>query len=78
MLEAAQTLRIENPFERYPRGAFPVMDTFGMAFACTTLVRSLDPGRNSDTVQYDTLRGNVRLSAITCTQHRQDKEVLQR
>ena len=57
MLEAAQRLRIENPFERYPRGPFPVMDVFGMAFACTTLVRSLDPGRNSDTVQYDTLRG---------------------
>ena len=31
-------------------------DSFGMLLACQSLLRSLDPGKNADTVQYETMR----------------------
>lgn len=43
--------------EAYPRrGPFPVRDTAGMKIACAILLRSMEPGRNSSTVQYETMR----------------------
>ena len=54
-LQGAARLGIADPHP-FARGPFPVEDTMGMAMACTILERSLDPGRNSDTIEYDTLR----------------------
>jgi hypothetical protein len=39
-----------------PRGPFPVEDAWGMRVACAILIRSLDRGRNADTIQYETMR----------------------
>jgi hypothetical protein len=39
-----------------PRGPFPVEDAWGMQVACAILIRSLDRGRNADTIQYETMR----------------------
>jgi hypothetical protein len=45
------------PFEfDLPRGPFPVEDSWGMMGACAFLKRSLDLGKNSETVQYATVR----------------------
>ena len=38
------------------RGPFPVADTFGMEIAAHHLLRSLDKGRNAETIQYETMR----------------------
>ena len=38
------------------RGPFALKDEFGMGIAVATLLRSLDPGRNDEFVQYDTTR----------------------
>jgi hypothetical protein len=48
-------LGIDHPYpERRP---FEVNDSFGMLLACQSLLRSLvDPGKNADTVQYETMR----------------------
>ena len=37
-------------------GPFPVRDDFGMKLAICMLVRSLDPGKNEDTIQFSTMR----------------------
>jgi hypothetical protein len=37
-----------------PMGPFPLKDTFGMKIACVTLMKSLDPGKWKNTVQYAT------------------------
>jgi len=48
---------VPYPFESHlPRGPFPVEDSWGMMGACSFLRRSLDVGRNSETVQYATVR----------------------
>jgi hypothetical protein len=39
-----------------PMGPFPLDDTFGMKIACVTLMKSLDPGKWENTVQYATAR----------------------
>ena len=39
-----------------PRGPFPMEDTWGMGEAMCLLWRSLDPGRNTQRVQFDTVR----------------------
>lgn len=44
----------DNPFP--PQGPFPVADVDGMEVACNMLIRSLRPGRNAATVQYETIR----------------------
>jgi hypothetical protein len=38
------------------RGPFPIEDVFGMEIAAHHLLRSLDPGRNAKTIQYETMR----------------------
>lgn len=41
----------------YPeRGPWPIKDVFGMRLACSMLLRSLDPGQNAKTIQFETLR----------------------
>jgi hypothetical protein len=40
----------------FPRGPFSVEDSWGMLGACALLRRSLDLGKNSETVQYATVR----------------------
>ena len=56
-MKIASQLRIPSPVSTFLRGPFPLSDTFGMGMAITLLQRSLDPGRNSATVQWDTVRG---------------------
>ena len=47
----------ERPFdEGMERGPFPLRDSWGALVACTMLIRSLDEGRNSATVQFATVR----------------------
>ena len=50
-------LRIDSPSDVFVRGPFPVTDSFGMIPAVASLQRSLDSGRNSKTVQWDTMCG---------------------
>jgi hypothetical protein len=38
------------------RGPYPKEDSWGMGIACGMLLRSKDPGRNTATIQYETLR----------------------
>lgn len=49
-------LMLGNPDPLPPRGPFPTEDIFGMEIACNLLLRSLRPGRNAATVQYETVR----------------------
>lgn len=47
-------LGVDDP---YPdRAPFAVEDSFGMLIACQSLLRSKDPGRNTDTIQFETMR----------------------
>ena len=39
-----------------PRGPYPETDECGMKLACTMLLRSMNPGKNATTVQFDTMR----------------------
>jgi hypothetical protein len=41
----------------YPeRGPFEIGDLFGMMIACQSLLRSLAPGKNTDMIQFETMR----------------------
>ena len=54
VLALSERLGIDNPYpERKP---FPVEDTFGMLIACQSLLRSLDAGVNTRTIQFETMR----------------------
>ncbi|KAL7563498.1 hypothetical protein ACA910_008798 [Epithemia clementina (nom. ined.)] len=53
----ANSLCIDNPFSTFSCRSFPLADTFGMAAAMISLQRSLDKGKNSKTIQWDTMRG---------------------
>ena len=46
---------IDMPCMSFPRGPFPV-NSFGMIPAIATLQRSFDPGKNSTTIQWETMR----------------------
>jgi hypothetical protein len=48
-------LDLEYPYPE--RGPYPNEDWFGMKIACLLLLRSLDPGFNAGTNQYETIRG---------------------
>ena len=50
-------LRIPNPSTTFRRGPFDQSDDFGMIPAVVSLQRSLDRGKNSKTIQWDTMRG---------------------
>jgi hypothetical protein len=49
-------LGIDNPFGGVQRGPFPVADTFRMLPAVALILRSLDTGKNSPTLQFKTMR----------------------
>ena len=53
---AGEKLGIQNPLGNYPVGPFPLRDEWGMTEATLFLTRTLDPGRNDDTIQFDTAR----------------------
>ena len=54
VLSVCARLGIDQP---YPdRAPFVVADTFGMMIACRSLLRSLDAGKNSDTIHVETMR----------------------
>ncbi|KAL7578000.1 hypothetical protein ACA910_007616 [Epithemia clementina (nom. ined.)] len=57
LMQQAKDMRIQRPMASYPRGPFPVADTLGMVPAIMSLYRLLDKGRNSKTIQWDTMRG---------------------
>ena len=56
-LKICATFGIDSPVQDVRRGPFPLKDIQGMGVAVTMLHRSLDEGRNSRTVQFDTVRG---------------------
>ena len=51
------SLRISSPTSIHRRGPYPIEDVMGMIPAMISLQRSLDKGRNSKTIQWDTMRG---------------------
>jgi hypothetical protein len=54
VLSVSARLGVDHPYpERHP---FEVDDSFGMLIACQSLLRSLDPGKNTDTIQFETMR----------------------
>jgi hypothetical protein len=54
VLSVCARLGVDQP---YPdRGHFEITDSFGMMIACQSLLRSLDPGKNADTIQFETMR----------------------
>ncbi|KAL7565747.1 hypothetical protein ACA910_010187 [Epithemia clementina (nom. ined.)] len=53
----ANQLGIMSPMFGFDRGPFPLRDTMGMVPAILLLQRSLDRGKNSPTIQWDTMRG---------------------
>jgi hypothetical protein len=55
IMEKAELLGLEEVMIP-PRGPFPVEDECGMAMAAVMVLRSLDEGRNDDTIQFDTTR----------------------
>jgi hypothetical protein len=64
LVKTALKMDVDYPVgRRFLRGPCPVEDDWGMFVACGTLDRSLDPGKNSRTVQYSTARGGH--SAVT-------------
>lgn len=56
ILEASSNIRMPPPTDRVPRGPFPVTDQDGMSAAILMLLSSLNPGINSDTIQWATIR----------------------
>jgi hypothetical protein len=54
MRSGGERLGLDMPYPE--RHAFPMEDSFGMAIACQTLLRSLDGGRNAATIQFETMR----------------------
>jgi hypothetical protein len=53
-LSNCEALGISEPYPT--RGPFPLEDEFGMITACSLLLRSLDPGKNAEKIQYETMR----------------------
>ncbi|KAL7575187.1 hypothetical protein ACA910_018675 [Epithemia clementina (nom. ined.)] len=50
-------MRMEEPFQMFKRGPYPLSDTQGMVPAVLSRRWSLDRGNNSATIQWDTMRG---------------------
>ncbi|KAL7570832.1 hypothetical protein ACA910_018902 [Epithemia clementina (nom. ined.)] len=57
MMKQARMFRSSKPLASFPRGPFPLSNGFGMLPAVMSLLRSLDKGRNSRTIQWDTMQG---------------------
>jgi hypothetical protein len=56
VMRCSSYIDLENPLQDFPRGPFPLQDIFGAGMAINLLQRSLDPGRNSATIQFGTCR----------------------
>ena len=61
LLEHKRDKKIASNFQQdhlvfLPRGPFPMEDIYGAAEAIRILWRSLDPGRNTLRIQFDTVR----------------------
>lgn len=56
VMQLAGGAGITSPFATYPRGPYPLADTMGMIPAIISLQRSLEPGKNSKTIQWHTMR----------------------
>jgi len=50
----SQRLGIDEPYPR--RGPYPEDDSFGMGLACMSLLRLMDAGVNTETIQFETIR----------------------
>ncbi|KAL7575183.1 hypothetical protein ACA910_018672 [Epithemia clementina (nom. ined.)] len=57
LMQQARDMRINRPMGAYSCGPFPLADTLGLVPALMSLQQSLDRGRNSKTIQWDTMRG---------------------
>jgi hypothetical protein len=53
-LSNCEAFGINDPYP--PRVPFPVKDGCGMQMACSLLLQSLDPGKNADKIQYETMQ----------------------
>jgi hypothetical protein len=54
--KGARDLGITYPFKEYPKGPFPVRDSWGMTEATLFLNRSRAPGKNAEFLQFGTTR----------------------
>ena len=54
VLGLSARLGVDNPYPKCT--TFPVDDSFGMLIACESLLRSLDLGVNTKTIQFETMR----------------------
>eukprot|EP00978_Attheya_sp_CCMP212_P018468 scaffold50555_cov55-Attheya_sp.AAC.3 len=54
VFKSSEILGTEGGYTK--RGPFPIEDIFGMEIAAHHLLRSLDPGRNAETIQYETMQ----------------------
>ena len=54
VIRMCERLGIDHPYPA--RGPFIVNDNCGMMVACQSLLRSLDPGRNSEMIQFEMMR----------------------
>ncbi|KAL7559151.1 hypothetical protein ACA910_010230 [Epithemia clementina (nom. ined.)] len=72
VMRISNSMRLDHPLETFKRVPFPLSDTFGMAAAIISLQRSLDKGKNSKTILWDTMRGVIQLylQGRICTGHR--------
>jgi hypothetical protein len=56
VMRCSYQIEVEEPLLDFRRGPFPVRDLCGAGMAINLLQRSLDPGRNSATIQFGTCR----------------------
>lgn len=54
VVRLSERLGIQEPYP--PRGPYPERDIFGMRLACMSLLRSMDTGVNTETIQFETVR----------------------
>jgi hypothetical protein len=54
VMDLAEVLGLEDPYPE--RGPYPEEDSFGIKIACMLLMKSLKPGINGKTIQYETFR----------------------
>jgi hypothetical protein len=56
VMRCSKQVDVEEPLQDFQRGPFPLRDQCGAGMAVNLLQRSLDPGRNSATIQFGTCR----------------------
>ncbi|KAL7579542.1 hypothetical protein ACA910_007917 [Epithemia clementina (nom. ined.)] len=57
LMQQSVEMQIDYPMRNFPRGPYPVLDMFGVVPAVMSLQQLLSKGRNSGTIQWDTMRG---------------------